>query len=168
MLVRHRNGAAGALALALVLAMLPLGVATALGSPSDAGPGKPEAHCHDLRFPNLTCYPTEAERDLAFADASDGVDSLGELGVLASGGYVIAYLHASYAGSSVILTQDHGDLAFIGWGDRISSYKVYTSPTGYFHEGYWYSQRAQAFCCFTNVPYVGDALNDTFSSLNLP
>lgn len=121
-----------------------------------------EEHCHDLYYPALTCFGREEERDLAVASALAGQTLLG------TGGYVVAYTHISYGGSSVTLTQDYGNLGFIGWSDTISSYRVYTSWTGYFHENTWYSGRAQAYCCFTHVPYVGDALNDTFSSFNLP
>jgi hypothetical protein len=120
------------------------------------------AHCHDYAYPEMTCFATEAERDAAmlpdrFADFTT-----------ASTGYVVAYANNSYGGSSVVLSQDHGNLGFIGWADKISSYKVYTNLTGYFHEHTWYTGRVQSYCCNTYVSYVGDTLNNTFSSFDLP
>ena len=159
MLSRHVHRMTTAAVLCMVL-LVPIHVAAGAQSASAAAE-RGQEHCHDLAYPELTCYSTAAERDAAFTTGGDGAAAL-------SSGYVIAYLHASYAGSSVILSQDYGNLGFIGWSDKISSYRVYTSPTGYFHEHTWYGGRAQAYCCFSSVAYVGDALNDTFSSFNLP
>jgi hypothetical protein len=123
----------------------------------------PDTHCHDLGPMALTCFPTEAERDAALgAFAGDDI-------VLASSsGYVVAYSSPSFGGSSVVLSQDYGHLGHIGWDDRISSYKAYTPLTGYFFEHTWYGGRAQAYCCNAQVTYVGDALNNRFSSFDLP
>ncbi len=130
-----------------------------------------EEHCHDFAYPDLTCFSTEAERDADFTLAGSGEDLLTARGdglVIVSSGYVIAYEYASYGGSSVVLSQDHGNLGSIGWADRISSYKVYTNLTGYFHEHTWFGGRVQSYCCYSHVSYVGNLLNNTFSSFDLP
>ncbi len=123
-------------------------------------------HCHDLALPDILCFVSEEARDAAVDLLNNG--ELSSATTTSSSGYVIAYVHASYAGTSVVLSQDYSNLGSIGWNDIISSYKVYTSPNGQFYEHTWYGGRYQTFCCFTNVPYVGDPLNDTFSSFNLP
>ncbi|HVM29933.1 MAG TPA: hypothetical protein VM305_04090 [Candidatus Limnocylindrales bacterium] len=122
-----------------------------------------DQHCHDLGESTLTCFSNEVERD---ADVAALLAD--EVMVASSSGYVVAYSNASYGGSSVVLTQDYGHLGHIGWEDKISSYKVYTPLTGYFFEHTWYGGRAQSFCCYTHVSYVGDALNNRFSSFDLP
>lgn len=123
-------------------------------------------HCHDVSFPKLSCFTSATDRDqdlaaTSFGGALTGVQSLGS-------GYVIAYVHASYAGSSVILSQDYSNLGNIGWNDVISSYKVYTTSTGAFYQHAGYGGIVKYYCCLTNVTYVGDAYNDIFSAFNLP
>lgn len=126
------------------------------------GPVRQE-HCHDAIPRLLRCFTTRAARDASWRENR----SLRPLSTYA-GGYVIAWVNASYAGSSVILSQDYTNLVTIGWNDRISSYKVYTNLTGGFYEHSNYSGLTQLFCCFSQVSYVGDAYNDKFTSINLP
>ena len=114
-------------------------------------------HCHDLVDLKLQCFTSSAERDRA-------VDSQSEN----STGYVIAYAAISYGGSSVVLSQSYANLGTIGWNNIISSYKVFTNLTGAFYQNTSYSGGTQHYCCFTNVSYVGDTFNDTFSSFLLP
>ena len=127
-------------------------------------------HCHDLIPGQLTCFSSEVVRDAAAAGLMPltGTASDAEVGPDSSGGYVIAWVDATYAGASVILTQDYDDLRTIGWNDRISSYKVYTNLTGAFHTDIHFSGGYQLYCCFAQVSYVGDHFNDTFSSFELP
>jgi hypothetical protein len=120
-------------------------------------------HCHDAQGAALICFASEADRDADFEAAREG-----EIQALSSGGWVIAYVHASYAGSSVTLSQSYTNLGSIGWADVISSYKVYTSLTGAFYKNTSYGGTFQSYCCWAQVPYVGDTFNDTFSSFYLP
>jgi hypothetical protein len=85
-----------------------------------------------------------------------------------SSGYVIAWENSSFGGSSVVLSQNYASLVGIGWNDRISSYKVYTSLTGGFYQHINYGGRLQVFCCYQQIGYVGDLYNDTFSSITIP
>lgn len=157
--------------LALTLTLLSSSVGAA-SSPLDGSTDSPRAeHCHDFAYPDVTCFSTEAERDADFILAGSGEDLStvrGDSLITASSGYVIAYEHASYGGSSVVLSQHHSNLGSIGWADRISSYKVYTNLTGYFYEHTWFTGRAQSYCCNSHVSYVGNLLNDKFSSFELP
>jgi hypothetical protein len=126
-------------------------------------------HCSDLAYPEIDCYTTSAARNLAVASRNRTQSANGVAGVnsLTSSGYVIAYREPSYAGSSVILSQDYSNLTSIGWNDVISSYKVFTS-SGAFYQHAFYAGLVQTFCCFTNVPYVGSAYDNLFSSFDLP
>lgn len=119
-------------------------------------------HCHDGVRETLECFTSTQERDASWRLASLAKTPM------SSGGYVIAWVGASYTGSSVVLSQDYSNLGSIGWNDRISAYKVYTSLTGAFYEHSNYWGLTQFFCCFSQVSYVGDAYNDKFSSINLP
>jgi len=164
MLTRHILRAAVHAALALALS----GPSAIGASASEQEEIRSEArrttdtHCHDLGPTALSCFATEAERDASL------VTLQGEMMLASSSGYVIAYSNPSFGGSSVVLSQDYGHLGHIGWDDRISSYKAYTPLTGYFFEHTWYGGRAQAYCCNAQVTYVGDALNNRFSSFDLP
>lgn len=127
-------------------------------------------HCHDLVRFELQCFRTETARDAAVvtllaARAAEG--RLEPFGATSTG-YVVAYAAISYGGNSVVLSQNYANLGSIGWDNIISSYKVFTSATGRFYENASFGGRYQAYCCFTNVSYVGDALNDRFSSFTLP
>jgi hypothetical protein len=120
-------------------------------------------HCADIGTSSLTCFTSAATRDQYVSDhlAASPLS-------LSSAGYVVAYADASFLGASVVLSQDYVNLTSIGWNDRISSYKVYTSPEGEFYEDASFSGSTQMFCCYSTVSYVGNAYNDTFSSLALP
>jgi Beta/Gamma crystallin. len=126
-------------------------------------------HCHDLDAGVLECFTSEANRDSAVAAivADHAITSASELGP-ASTGYVIAWEAASFAGASTVLSQDYPNLTSIGWNDRISSYKVYTTYTGAFYDQSYYQGLTQFYCCFAQVSYVGNQYNDIFSSFNLP
>lgn len=130
------------------------------GRPATIGAAA-RSHCEDLTPGVLECFATSRARDLA-------VSARGKSSSAASSGYVVAYVNASFGGASIVMSQDYANLGTIGWNDRISSYKVYTSLTGYFYQNSNYSGLAQSYCCFSQVSYVGNAYNDTFSSLSIP
>lgn len=126
-------------------------------------------YCHDLRTGVLECYKDAADRDNAVAKilGNEPSEVLGTLGS-ASTGYVIVWADPSYAGASAVLSHDYANLGSIGWNDRISSYKVYTTYTGAFYDQANYQGLTQYYCCFSQVSYVGAQYNDIFSSFNLP
>jgi hypothetical protein len=127
-----------------------------------------EFYCHDLRPGVLECYTDATDRDNAVANIlGNEVSEVLALGS-ASTGYVIVWADPSYAGASAVLSQDYANLGSIGWNDRISSYKVYTTYTGAFYDQANYQGLTQYYCCFSQVSYVGASYNDIFSSFNLP
>lgn len=127
-------------------------------------------YCHDLARSELHCFRTETARDRSVDKVLAGRTAGGSLAPMGatSSGYVVAYAAISYGGNSVVLSQNYANLGSIGWDNIISSYKVFTSVTGKFFDNASYGGRYQPFCCYTNVSYVGDTLNDTFSSFRLP
>lgn len=163
MLSRRAYHIAGSLTLSLLLLAIP--GTTSATSPNVTLDGQPSTlrratafHCHDLIDVELQCFTSSADRDSA-VEKQTAVDSTG---------YVIAYAAISYGGSSVVLSQSYANLGSIGWNDVISSYRVFTNLTGGFYRNTSYGGGIQYFCCFTNVSYVGDSFNDTFSSFLLP
>ena len=127
-------------------------------------------HCHDITVSTLTCFGSAADRD-SDADViqqrdvltSDSLNSV----ATSSSGYVIAWEFIGYAGGSVLLSRSYDNLTSIGWNDKISSFKVYTTLSGAFYEHAYYSGQSRLFCCNAQVSSVG-SLDNTFSSFYLP
>ena len=115
-------------------------------------------HCHDFDFPRIHCFGTAG----ALEEAVEPV--LGTLSVTAAN-YVLIFEHGSYAGAYMYVSQDYSVLAFIGWNDRISSFKAVNSETGLFWTDWFYGGNPYSFCCNANVPALG-GWNDTFSSVH--
>ena len=111
--------------------------------------------CQDIDYPHIHCYSTNSARDASAASLLASPSST----------YVIVWEDASYAGASLIISQDYTVLATLGWNDRISSFKAQNSQSGRFWTDWFYGGTAYYFCCNSQVGYVGDAYNDTFSSV---
>lgn len=143
---------------------------------SDVG----QYHCHDFDYPIIRCFQTELERD---ADAESmglssevSVSGRTELSAalavqLAATAvtYVRWYEHSNYAGASFWTANPLPDLTIIGWNDRISSFKSINGG----HPKWWqdsnYNGPSSQWVTSAWVPYVGDTLNDRFSSVqNVP
>jgi hypothetical protein len=120
-------------------------------------------HCHDLDYPRIHCFETAKARDAALAlDAGAGSPS--PLGATAVA-YVIVWEYATYGGSSLVVSQDYTALTFIGWNDRISSFKGQNGETGSFHWDWFYGGGTPyTFCCNQNVSSLG-IWNDNISSV---
>ncbi len=120
-------------------------------------------HCHDLDDPRIHCFETAAARDAALAIEA-GAASAGPLGATAVS-YVVVYEHSSYGGSSLAVSEDYPSLAFIGWNDRISSFKAQNGETGSFWWDWLYGGGTPyTFCCNQNVSSLG-TWNDNISSI---
>ena len=126
-------------------------------------------HCHDRAYPVIRCFSTALERDrneglagAATKPASDGARV--EAIAAAAYPYVRWYLDANYGGPSFDATIAYSDLRSLGWNDKISSFSTYSGG----HPRWW---RDVGFTGSpwdwgtTSVPYVGDAANDKFSSV---
>jgi len=120
-------------------------------------------YCHDLDYPRIHCFRTAS----AFAAAMSVRISPGRPGAaaLSSTPYVIVYRDATYAGPFLSISQAYDNLASIGWNDMISSFKALNSLSGHFAVDASNGGSHYAFCCNNQVPYVGDAWNDVFSSV---
>jgi hypothetical protein len=126
-------------------------------------------HCHDRAYPVIRCFGTALERDrdegvpeAATKPAMDG-DSA-EAIAAATDSYVRWYLDANYGGPSFDASLAYSDLGSVGWNDKISSFSTY--PGG--HARWWRDVGLTGGSWdwgTTSVPYVGDAANDKFSSV---
>ncbi len=119
-------------------------------------------YCHDLDFPKIHCFASERELDVAVAGRGIGPFAAdGLLGVT----YVHVFVNSSFGGASAYLANDYVNLGSIGWNDRISSFVALNSQSGRLYDDAYYGGSSYFFCCNISVAYVGDAFNDTFSSV---
>jgi hypothetical protein len=162
-----------ALVLLAAILFVPPATATAAEPPSVVSAdvaGRPielervgSLHCHDLDYPRIHCFETATARDAALA-LEAGTTSLGPLGATAVS-YVLVYENTSYGGASLLVSEDYSSLAFIGWNDRISSFKAQNGETGSFHWDWFYGGGTPyTFCCNQNVSSLG-SWNDNISSV---
>jgi hypothetical protein len=128
-------------------------------------------HCHDRAYPLIRCFDTALERDrdegvvgATTKPATNG--DVAEAITAAAIPYVRWYLDANYGGPSFDAYIDYRDLGSVGWNDKISSFQTVLGA----HPRWW---RDLGFVGTswdwgsTSVPYVGDAANDRFSSVDL-
>jgi hypothetical protein len=111
-------------------------------------------YCDDFSYPVITCSSSPlvpAARTTL-------------LSLLSSVEYVTVFDLPSYAGSFMNVSQDYGALVFIGWNDRISSFKARNGETGAFFTDWLYNGSQWSFCCNQQLPQLG-AYNNTFSSI---
>ena len=123
--------------------------------------------CHDFDFPRIHCYRTRAELERAVADrlaaqSASGLD--GPVGATATG-YVKVYPDRGLQGLPAVLSVRYDDLSVIGWNDRISSFEGLAGVGGTFYQHIYLTGAAYPFSAYQIVTYVGDAYNDTFSSV---
>ena len=111
-------------------------------------------YCDDFSYPEIRCSSTPV---LAEARAK-------LVTVLAAIDYVTIYDQSNYGGAFLHASQDYSALTFIGWNDRISSFKGRNSETGTFYVDWFYSGTSWGFCCNTQTPNLG-IYNNTFSSI---
>ena len=125
--------------------------------------------CHDFDFPQVHCFRTAERLEAALAGAqatSQRVDAA--TGVTVSFGpqdYVTAYSDSSYGGSYIHLSLNYDTLYWIGWSDRISSFKVRNNRSGTFWENWYGGGRRTDFCCNHTVPWLAAGVDNTFTSV---
>jgi hypothetical protein len=119
-------------------------------------------NCHDFEYPVIRCFDSVAslESDVAIQFAGQNQRALF---TASATGYVVVYEHASYGGSTKVLSSNVAWLSDIGWNDKISSFKSF-GATGAFHEHspsggfiYWYGPTAR-------VASLSGTYNDKFSA----
>lgn len=140
----------------------------AAGSDSDTAPlltayldGKPipladvsRYYCDDFSYPVIRCSTSRLTIDLRAA-----VNSL-----LASVDYVTIFENTNYQGGAMNVSQDYNALAWIGWNDKISSFKARNSETGRFYTDWFYGGSTWGFCCNQTQASLG-GYDNTFSSI---
>ena len=135
--------------------------------------------CHDLARPVIRCFVAAATRNqdaslyasvlLSALDVDPAASLELPLGAT-SVTYAIVYDNQNYGGSSFLIASVIPDLAVFGWSNRISSLK----STNGGHPKFWpdanYGGSPQSqWPVSAWVPYVGDGVNDTFTSVkNVP
>jgi hypothetical protein len=88
----------------------------------------------------------------------------GALGTLAVN-YVLFYEHSDYAGASGLVSSPVPDLSVVGWNNRISSFKSTNGGRPKWWDGTSYSGLNWQWGVSAWVPYVGDPVNDRFTSV---
>ena len=158
------RSASVALALGAVLASVGAVPAAAAGPPeritafADGRPiaieDIPDYYCDDFSYPVIQCssIPLVSESRAMTAALFSAAD------------YVTIYENPTYVGSYMHLSQDYTALLFIGWNDRISSFKGRNSESGTFNTNWFYGGTSWSFCCNANVTTL-NAYDNTFSSV---
>lgn len=154
--------------LALVLALVVPATAAAAGPHAELD-GRPIAlslvpdfYCHDLAYPIIRCFRTP---DALSADLVRGGPHAASATVSTGVAYVTIYQDISLSGPFTTLSQDYDNLGSIGWNDRVSSFKSLNGYGGRFWTDASRSGSSYSFSAGAVVTYVGDAFNDTFSSV---
>lgn len=123
--------------------------------------------CQDFDFPRIHCYRTRAELERVVADLRTGPMPSGAdaaAGATATG-YVEVFPDKGLQGLPAVLSIPYENLSVIGWNDRISSFKGLAGAGGMFYQNSYGGGWPYAFDAYQIVTYVGDAYNDTFSSV---
>jgi hypothetical protein len=164
---RARRAATALLALGALLSLVLLPVTARAASPPDRGmtatlDGRPlkltsvaDWYCDDFSYPVISCFSDP--QALRVRDAAILSDT--------SITYVTIYDFTTYTGSYMQVSQDYPVLAYIGWNDRVSSFKARNGLSGYFFTDWFYGGTVYQFCCSQNVPSLG-AFDNTFSSVH--
>jgi hypothetical protein len=110
--------------------------------------------CDDFSYPDITCFSQEAQQQdrSAAIEAATGVT------------YVTIYDFPNFAGSYMQVSQDYTILAFLGWSDRISSFKARNGLEGHFYTDWFYGGTGYYFCC-NDWAWTLGSYDNTFSSV---
>jgi hypothetical protein len=111
-------------------------------------------YCDDFAYPVITCSTSAVRAETRVAAALQAFDVM----------YVTIYDAAGFGGAWMNVSQDYSALTFIGWNDRISSFKARNSETGRFWTDWFYSGTIYGFCCNQQVGSLG-GYDNTFSSI---
>jgi len=168
-------GGSGIIGLALLLGLVPV-YARPAGA-SDGPPiradleGRPipgvdvgRYACHDLDFPLIRCFDTAAELETAVAEHHTQSSNLEIDATTGDSGYAKVYPDIELQGLPAVFSVAYDDLRVIGWNDRISSFEGLAGG-GTFYRDIFRNGVSYPFGPYHIVTYVGDAYNDTFSSV---
>lgn len=117
-------------------------------------------YCHDFAFPEVHCFSTASELEAASASYEGLIAT-----AIGPGDYVTVYSEPSYGGSYMHLSQNYDTLFWIGWNDRISSFKARNSARGTFWADWNGTGGRTDFCCNQTVAGLSSAVDNTFTSV---
>lgn len=111
-------------------------------------------YCHDFDAPAIHCFssPKALETDVAPILAATSVT------------YVVVYEYPTFQGAFLYISNDVTVLGTLGWNDRISSFSVRNSMSGWFWTDWFYGGSGYSFCCNSWVGSLG-SYDNTFSSV---
>lgn len=118
-------------------------------------------HCHDFEYPIIRCFTSSAalESDVTSVLASTRAVSAQAVT------YVRVWDLTWYAGYSMFISQNYGNLGSIGWNDRISSYVAQNGESGEFFTNAYGGGAIDSFCCSQSAPTLSSTFNNAFSSV---
>jgi hypothetical protein len=130
-------------------------------------------HCHDGKAPEIRCFASADQRDVDIHEiettGGDPRKQAVEGSAITGVYYVVFYEHADYGGASFMASVSYPNLGSIGWNDAVSSFKSLNGQRPKWWEHSDYGGSAWHWASGAQVPNVGSAANDRFSSVrNVP
>ncbi len=124
-------------------------------------------HCEDIDSPQIHCYASAGDLERVVARRLAAPQPPGPKGIAAAAAtvYVRVFADKGFTGASAYLSTPYDDLSVIGWNDRISSFQGLAGAGGTFFQHIYRGGAAYPFNAGQWISYVGDAYNDTFSSV---
>jgi hypothetical protein len=117
-------------------------------------------YCQDFDYPDIHCFSTPAALEASVSP----ILSAASLSTATAVNYVIVYEFTSFQGAYMYMSEDYSILGWIGWNDRISSFKGLNSQSAVFWTDWLYSGTRFSYCC--NVQYISlGSYDNTFSSV---
>ena len=117
-------------------------------------------YCHDFAFPEVHCFSTASELEAA-STYGDGLIA----SAVGHGDYVTIFADQGFVGPYMHVSQNYDTLFWIGWNDRISSFKARNSARGTFWSDWNGEGIGTVFCCNQTVFALIAAVDNTFTSV---
>jgi len=117
-------------------------------------------YCHDFAFPDVHCFSSGSELEASLIVGGGLIAA-----AFGPNDYVTVYSEPTYAGSYMHLSQNYDTLFWIGWSDRISSYKARNNGRGTFWSDWYGTGRRTDFCCGQTAPSLSSTVDNTFTSV---
>ena len=125
-------------------------------------------YCHDFDYPRITCSrnPQVAQESVDEAVAERDAESRSSMAMEEEAGtvYVTIYDGMTFSGSWMSVSQDYDALFWVGWNDRISSFRSRYYGSGHFFTDWFGAGTARYFCCNQYVSSLGN-YDNTYSSV---
>ena len=116
-------------------------------------------YCQDRWFPVIECFSTAAALEAAREPSDTTAPSASVVPMTpAPGDYVTIYSGLSWSGAYMYVGQDYDTLAWVGWNDRIRSYRSVNAGRGIFWTDWYHAGNSLSFCC----DHTASSLSSTF------